>query len=163
LVAALDEDDGALRATAAQALGELGAQSARDHLLKTLQVDEDMQSRRAAAYALGLIGDTSAVPDLIAVLCDPAQPPALRGMVAEALADLGDTSAASGLHDVLFEPSAEVRFWAAYALGRLGTSDVVAALKRLSSDGAEVPGYGTVAEESARAISLILDREERQG
>jgi HEAT repeat protein len=162
LLEALGAGDPALRAAAARALGELGIENAGARLSMLVRTDAEIEPRRAAAYALGLIGHVPAVPDLVAVLRDSSEPSALRGMVAEALADIGDPTAISALTDALSDTSAEVRFWAVHALGRLGTSEVLEQLGRLTADSSTAPGFGTVADEAARAIAAIHDRETRQ-
>ena len=159
LLEILADDDPELRATAARSLGELGAESAGQRLLERLRADPDLEVRRAAAYSLGLIGYAGAVAEMARVLGAADEPPPLRGMVAEALADIADPDAVAALLAALADPSPEVRYWAAYALGRLGSGAVIPQLERLAGDDSEVPGFGTVSAEAARAIASIRARE----
>jgi HEAT repeat protein len=60
-----------VRCGAAYALGAMRAQQAGPKLTETLD-DPDPQVRRNAAWALGRIGDTAALPKLRALLADTA-------------------------------------------------------------------------------------------
>jgi len=156
LLEALADASAAVRIAAAQALGQLGAPRAVPHLITALVTDDDGEVRRAAAYALGLIGDEGATRALVWTLNSKDGAPAVRGMAAESLTNVGAKSAVPALLATLDDPSAEVRFWSAFALGELGGPESLPELGRVAArDMTDVPGWGTVSHEAAEAIERI--------
>ena len=114
------------------------------------------QARKAAAYALGCLQNQEATADLCRVLSSTTEVPAVRGQVAEALGYLRDRSAFSSLLQAVHDPSAEVRYWTAFALGQLGDRRAEPVLERLRQhDLAQVEDWGTVAEEADRALDEL--------
>jgi HEAT repeat protein len=85
--------DGAIRAEAAKALGNIGAESPAvvPALLRLLQEDSDSNVRTEAAHALGRVGEKAAPASraLAAVLSEPSNGDILRGEAAWALARVG--------------------------------------------------------------------------
>jgi len=153
---ALGDARTAVRVAAAQALGQLGARKALPQLITTLVTDDDSDARKAAAYALGVIGDDGATRALVWTLNNKDEAPAVRGMAAESLANVGAKSAVPTLLAALNDPSAEVRFWSAFALGELGGPESLPGLQRVAArDMADVPGWGTVSQEASEAIERI--------
>ena len=55
-----------------------------------------------------------------------------------------------------------MRFWSAFALGRVAGADAIPAPEGLASDGAVVSGWWAVGKEAADAISSIRERLEGQ-
>jgi HEAT repeat protein len=159
LIAALRELDPSLRAESARALGALGSPQAVPGLIAALQTDADTDTRAAAAYALGLIGDPRAIDPLLAKLADTSEDPGVRGFAAEAFTWHGERRAVPALIAALSDRSAEVRFWAAFALGQLADHGAVSELERLAqADTETVPGWGPVKDEAAAAIENIRTR-----
>jgi HEAT repeat protein len=82
--------DGAFRAEATKALGNIGAESAAilSELLRLLQEDSDSRVRTEAAHGLGKLGAGAgtASQTLVVVMGDPASEDTLRGEAAWALA-----------------------------------------------------------------------------
>src|SRR5215212_6296774 len=87
-----------------------------DLLIEQLDA-EDLETRQAAAVALGRIGTPSAVPALVALLEDNAE---LASVAASTLAKIGDRRAFEPLLGILGHPSAAVRQAAIGALNSLG-------------------------------------------
>jgi HEAT repeat protein len=92
--------------------------------------DSDRAVRRAAAEALGAIGDPQAVPALIQALGDIATCCSLvrqrrRWAAAWALGDLGDPQAVPALIQALGDSDRAVRRAAAWALGAIGDPQAV--------------------------------------
>lgn len=85
--------NGALRAEAVKALGNIGVESSAvvTELLRLLQEDADSNVRTEAAHALGIIGEraTGASRALVVVIGDPHSGETLRGEAAWALARVG--------------------------------------------------------------------------
>jgi HEAT repeat protein len=156
LAVALRDCDPRVRGEAARSLGALDSPQAVPSLIAALQTDTDAGTRMAAAYALGLIGDARAIDPLLAKLADTSEDPRVRGFVAEAFTCHQERRAVPHLIAVLSDSSAEVRFWAAFALGQLGDPAALSALERLAqTDNATLPGWGSVMDEAAAAIERI--------
>ena len=126
-----------------------------------------------AAWALGfgeipenlLLG---AVRALLDVLVDSTCPGPVRGQAAEAVAEQLEFSdhldparldAETSLTDMLNDPSAQVRFWCAFGLGKLQTTAALPTLRALTVDTTSVPGWWTVGEEASDAINTIEGRQ----
>jgi HEAT repeat protein len=126
----------------------LGSPQAVPALIAALQMEADTDTRAAAAYALGLLGDPRATDPLLAKLADTSEDPEVRGSAAEAFTWHGERQAVPALIAALSDPSAVVRFWAAFALGELGElgdPGALGELERLARNDTEtVPGWGPV-------------------
>jgi HEAT repeat protein len=115
LIQALKEDWGWwVRESAAKALSKLG-DPGRLALIQALK-DEDENVRKAAAEALGELGDRRAVPALIQALKD--EDGSVRGAAAWALGKLGDRRAVPALRQAV----KDYNYAAAKALRKLGAS-----------------------------------------
>lgn len=71
LLQALDDEDGSVRTTAAEALGDLQYHLAVQRLRKMLHSDPVWFGRSAAAEALGKLADEASIPDLQSAMTDP--------------------------------------------------------------------------------------------
>ena len=140
-IAALGDDDAAVRSRAAGDLGMLDESGADaiPHLIQTLR-DTYEPVRLNAAYALGSIG-APAVPKLIETL--GVEDPIMRRMAAYALAAVGE-SAVSALSEALQHPEDAVRIEATYALAQIGApaeSAIPALMERTKDECVEVRRY----------------------
>lgn len=116
-------------------------------LLGLLQ-DGDPAVRASAARAIGLIGDSAALPGLMRALADPN---ALAGQrVAEAIGRMGDRSVSASLLKMLGSAPAVERARAALALGLLKSAEAVPGLAALLNAGD--PEGQRVAAEALAAI-----------
>ncbi|MFM9960306.1 MAG: HEAT repeat domain-containing protein [Planctomycetaceae bacterium] len=125
---ALDDGDGAIRSTAATAIGNLGAEAipAVPQLLAQLKNDSHKEARETAARALGRIG--KAAPDekrLVAPLriatqedADPVTRVVAHGALA--MLDVELEKQIASLRKYLHDEAALVRMKAAHALGMIG-------------------------------------------
>lgn len=162
LLTALRDEDPILTLEAASALARVRDRRSVPVLVRTLKNPESADRRVAAAYALGHIGDRSAVLPLIRVLGQSRELPKVRGSAAEALAYLRDRRAVRPLLSALGDRAPEVRFWAAFALGELGDPRALARLHEIAKrDRAMVRGWWPVRREAASAIARIEARVER--
>ena len=84
-----------MRRRAALAVGRVGLAEGVPPLAALLAGDRDAEVREMAAFALGLIGDRSAVEPLRAALRDPST--LVQGRAAEALGLLGDADSAPAI------------------------------------------------------------------
>lgn len=145
-IAALKDDDWALREDAAMLLGEFGDPRAVDPLVDILH-DEDRAVRNAATEALRKIGPAG-VPALILALQDP------NGNVQEAavaiLKDLGDSRSVDALIGCLTNPNWVMRMHAAKGLGLIGDERAVVPLVPLLIDSVKA-----VRADATEAMSLI--------
>ncbi len=133
--AALDDRDGAVRSTAATAIGNLGAVAvpAVPQLISRLKSDPFKEARETAARALGRIGkaapdEQSVVGPLRAASQDDADP--VTRVVAHgalAMIDVEVAGQITSLRKYLHHDEALVRMKASHALGMLGPAAKVAA------------------------------------
>ncbi len=178
---ALDDSDGAVRSTAATAIGNLGATAvpAVSQLVSRLKNDSHKEARETAARALGRIG--KAAPDeksLIAPLREASQDdadPVTRIVAHGALAmiDVGVAQQISSLRKYLHHEEALVRMKAAHALGMLGKAAKAAApeivkVLKLETDhhrkGYVARALGTTADpDSLPALEAALEQETDAG
>jgi len=105
--------------------------------------------RRAAAQALGQIGDPQATPALIQALQDKEW--VVRGTAAEALGQIGDPQATPALIQALRDEEWEVRRAAAWALKKIGPPAVPALIQALRDEEWEMR------EAAAKALGQIGD------
>ena len=140
-------------------------------LLELVRYGTDDRAEVAAwAFAFGEIPEhlrIDTLKSLLDVLPDTGRPHEVRGGVAEAIAEQLEFSdetdplrraAEAVLIALLQDDSAIVRFWAAFALGKLKTERALPALEALTDDDAPVPRWWTVGEEAADAIDWIEGR-----
>jgi len=119
-------------------------------LLGLLQ-DSDPAVRASAARAIGLIGDSAALPGLMQALAALADPDALAGQrIAEAIGRIGDRSVSADLLKMLVTAPAAERARAARALGVLKSAEAVPGLAALLDTGD--PVAQRVAAEALAAI-----------
>ena len=117
--------DGAFRAEATKALGNIGAESPAvvTELLRLLQEDADNGVRTEAAHALGIIGEkaASASKALVSVIGDPDSGDILRGEAVWALARVSPLApgTAATLRKAIDDPSPQVAVRAAEALWKV--------------------------------------------
>ena len=150
---------------AAPLTGDVGAR-----LLRILQSPGDARSEMAA-WALGFGGLAAesrqdVLHALLGVMIDDTRPDRLRGQAAEAVGEQlqfssdEETSeeAVDLLTRMLSDESPVVRFWSAFALGKLGATSALPALRQLAADEALVAGWWTVGEEASDAIDVIEGR-----
>ncbi len=142
LIQALQDTDARVRSSAAYGLGGIGvdAKEAVPDLRAALQ-DSDKDVRRSAANALRLIGSDAkaAVPDLRAALQDSDKD--VRSYAAYALETIGrDAKAAvpSLVATLKDDKEAQVRSWAADALGVIGAKEAVPQLRVALKEDKEV-------------------------
>jgi HEAT repeat protein len=150
---------------AAKALASIRNRHAFRPLAAALAGEKDMEKRKAAAYALGWLGDQRAVEPLLERVADAAEDPRVRGQAAESLGYLleylqmqaqPDAAAVDALIAALRDPSGEVRFWAAFALGLARDHRAIPELERLAeADHQVVPGWWAVSKEAHDAIANI--------
>jgi HEAT repeat protein len=148
---------------AAKALAVINDKRAVVPLISSLLEGKDIEQQAAAAYALGLLGDKLSVEPLLETLGNRNVHPKVRGHAAEALAHSGDDHAVDSLITALGDPSAEVRFWASFALGQLGNKKALPDLERLLSEVAILPRWGKVSDAAREAIKNIEARSSRDG
>jgi cyclophilin family peptidyl-prolyl cis-trans isomerase/HEAT repeat protein len=144
LLRLLDDAEGRVRRRAALAVGRVGLIDGVEPLSRVLAADQEVEVRQMAAFALGLIGDASARPALLAALRDPD--PMVQGRAAEALGQIGDRTDAAVISAMVrahldagafngiapddltypLPPPTEAARLGVYALVRLGSYDAVA-------------------------------------
>ena len=123
--------DARFRKQLVEALGAVGTPAVP--LLIQALGDWDEDVCRAAAEALGAIGDPQAIPALIQALGDDWD--AVRRAAAWALGYLGDSRAVPALIKALRDRSENVRRASAEALGAIGDPQAIPALIQALGDG----------------------------
>jgi HEAT repeat protein len=122
-------------------------------VIAILQDGDRVYNRVEAAYALRVLSGEATTMALERTLTNRAENPRVRAFAAEGLAD----SHRSASHDVLLrtlrDPSAQVRFWCAFALGKMHDERALPILQRLAStDKRIVRGWWSVSKEARDAI-----------
>ena len=97
-------------------------------LTKALK-DENKDIRQAAAFALGILNGTDALPALQAALQDPE--PGVRGAAATAIGKIGTAEHGKALVPLLADESTTVRNRVLQAIGGLGVKEAGPALRQL--------------------------------
>ena len=151
-----------VRAQVVEALVRYGA-GVVDLLIDQLQA-EDLDTRQAAAVALGRIGDRRATGALVAALADPE----LALPAAGALAHLGDGDAFEALLGLLGHGEIAVRQAAIAALNSIGHADMPARIVALLDDAdaivresaVRIAGYFGYRECLGRVLELCADSSE---
>jgi HEAT repeat protein len=155
--------DAETRREVIRALVEIGA-PAVEPLKEALKArNEDV--RRAAATALGILGDARAVLPLLEILAEKAdtwrltllneEDESLRAAAARALGKIGDARALPGLIAALKKAAFGLRRAAAEALRAIGDARAVPALL-----GALKDRDAAVREEAAAALALLITRKD---
>ncbi|RMF77316.1 MAG: TIR domain-containing protein [Chloroflexi bacterium] len=133
LLEALQHDDRTIRRRSARAFRRINTPVAVSGLMGALD-DTAAKVRESAAYALGEIGDASAVPMLVEVLRNDRSV-AVRIAAAEALGKIGHADAVPELiehltDDERLSDTMPVSEYAAMSLEQIGTPDALAALEQ---------------------------------
>ncbi|HJQ25292.1 MAG TPA: protein kinase [Blastocatellia bacterium] len=134
LIEALRDQSLQVKAEAVQAIVTLGEQAAGPviRLLNDAIDEDDLATARFAAKALGLIGDRSISPVLVALLHSDDKFVACESALA--LGRLGETKAVGDLIPLLEEANGNVRFATAEALGQICDVSAYAALQKRLND-----------------------------
>lgn len=127
---------------------------------------EELEVRKAAAVALGRIGDARAVPALVELLEEDTE---VVIAVADALAKIGDPRAFESLLARVGDPVAAVRQSVVGALNSLGSPEMPARVLPLLSDAdpnvresaVKIAGYFGYAECANLLLERCLDEDER--
>ena len=132
-----------------KALGKLGNPK-HGVILRKILLGKDEDASALAARALGEIGDTTAVPDLLHILEKHAyQPQGLYSI--ESLGKLGNATIAQKLYPYLNHSDEDYRGFAAEALGKLGNKDAIPYLEALL----EKEAFNWVKETCMKSILLL--------
>lgn len=150
-----------IRAEAIRSLGCLRSIRSRikksivNFLIDKLVKEPYFDARAACIYTIGIFKDDRVIPVLIKILNDDTEQSFVRGMAAETLGGFRKTIAVEHLIKALSSSSIEVRFWAIYALGIIGSTDALPHLENLRESSEELSGWGTISEEAREAIRSI--------
>jgi HEAT repeat protein len=142
-------------------LGRLNAQGAIPSLTKAFHLkDQDHSSKMVTLHALGTIGTAEAGEFLAKVAQDKTEHSEVRGQAVESISDLNDGKVyVPLLLELLRDESADVRFWAVFAMSHLGSAEHIPILEDIAqNDGGIVPKWGTLHNEARETIEIIRDR-----
>ena len=151
---------------AAREISTLEGETTRLRLVRLLEHGREEQSRAAAAYALGFLGDLKAVDPLVQTLSDLGESTEVRAYAAEALGHLLQekpvlADARLAITTGLRDPSPQVRFWCAFSAGVLELAESRLQLEQMAaSDDALVEGWWSVGEEAAWALRVLAGEED---
>ena len=133
LTALLGAPEREKRVAAALALANLGDKSVLTNLVHALNTGAGSDNRQHLVEALGIIGDATAVPALLAALNDAEED--VRSQSVWSLGNIGEPSAVGPLVQSLADTNFYVRFAAAFALIGLTNPAVQPALEARLDDG----------------------------
>ena len=150
LTSLLRDDNRYVREQAVRALGQLDAPRLHPTLASVLAADSVPEVRGAAAWSLGNLRDTTAVPSLVRALTDTV--PSVRRQALAALQFLWTPAAEAAALDALRDRDDNVRYIAAQLLGHHRTHRALDALCLALAD-----DNIWVRTESARTLGRIGD------
>lgn len=148
LIKALNDPISIIKTSAIQELGKRKVKEAIPKIAELLEKDESPIVRDNAAFALGEIGDTSAIPYLIKALKDKDE--WVRKSAIKALGILKAKEAIPALIELVNDSSQTVRKSLARTLGQIGDKDIEPYLVKLYNDESIV--VKKQAEESLKKI-----------
>ncbi|CCI12431.1 putative Deoxyhypusine monooxygenase [Microcystis aeruginosa PCC 9806] len=131
LLKALKDSNWFVRRSAAEALAEIGTETAIPGLLKALE-DSNKYVRVCAAFALGNISSETAIPGLLKALEDSDEDVSWNAV--EALGKIGTETAIPGLLKALEDSDEDVSWNAAFALGKIGSEAAIPELLKALDD-----------------------------
>ena len=117
--------------------------------------DSDMGVRESAAEAIGILGGTEVVVDLVAALGDAV--PDVRGAAVTAIMKVGTSADGEALVPLLKDPAGSVRRRALSGLGRLRVGDAAPELRKFFNANQD-SDEGILALSSLAQIALSQDR-----
>lgn len=142
-------------------------------LLQMLKEESRVSNRHGILYALSWQGDVRVWWPLLKVLANVNEVPLVRGQAAEGIAylfwrkrqgSLAYRIAIELLTWTLSDTSAEVRYYALFALGASKDPAVIPTLRAMTEDdGRSDSIVGTVGQEAQKAIRWILDSQSAHG
>jgi hypothetical protein len=152
------------------AIGGAGGASFLNGLEKLTRPGNPPLRREAAAYALSclsydMLEDVARWVDVFLNILEDDDSPAVCGHACEGLGNLlwhvdgrlaPVRKAKKHLVEALKNDSPEIRFWAAFALGKIGSRTSIPALRKAAKDKTLHKGWWTVGEEAQDAITEIL-------
>lgn len=151
-LAALEDDDGFVRATAARCLGDLADPAFVPVLARHVLEDADWHVRQRAVEALAAIGGPEAAAAVLPALEDPVSE--VRLAAVKGTADLDPALAVTRLASIVTDdPEWEIRVQAAGALGRTASPDALGALEVAARDENEF-----VRAAATRALNEVVGR-----
>jgi len=144
---------------AANALVRARAEDAVPTLLSVLERSSPTKEA-AAAWTLGWLGGSHAVPVLRSVAMDSHRAVEVRAHATEALGLLHAAEAVEDLIALLSVQSPELRYWAAYSLGQIADPASVPELERVAaSDSGVLSNERSVRQEAIEALAAIHAKE----
>jgi HEAT repeat protein len=152
-----------VRREAILALGRFEAQEAISALTSAFhQKGQDHSSKMVALHALGTIGTPEAGEFLAKVAQNKTENPEVRGQATESISDLNNGKVyVPLLLELLRDETADVRFWAVFALSHLGSKEHIPILEDIAqNDDGVVPNWGTLRNEARETIEILRNREE---
>jgi alpha-glucoside transport system substrate-binding protein len=151
VLAALNNEDPAIRKGAARTLGKLGDPQAVEPLIAAMK-DSDKDVRMSVVASLGLIGDDRAVEPLCRALKDKWD---VGVCAAEALGNFDDPRAVEPLIDAIKHEDWSLWKYAAKALGKIGDPRAVPVLRELFKDSNE-----QISQAAAEALEAIKKKQQ---
>lgn len=161
LLSSADEEE---RWEAAKALTQRGKRALRG-CVRIVNQHNSHPGRLQAVYTVSSLFDLESLDFLLGLLADRSEEPEIRAQAAEGLGNLCHFMdrrlrvyhrASSALRKALGDKHAEVRFWAAFALGCMREKNALALLDTLAASDQELcPGWWSVAQEAADVALYI--------
>jgi HEAT repeat protein len=159
LLHALKDKENEVRWEAAKALAAISHSYSIRPLIQLLRHGKTTSIRQVAAYALSFMfskRSKQVARSLVSVLNDKKEKAVVRAQAAEGLGNIRHRAAFKTLMLALDEKNTEIRFWAVFALGKLGDPRALPKLRETARhDSGILPGWWSIKKEACDAIRAI--------
>lgn len=162
LISSIQDTDKGVRWESAKALSNIAHRSSIKPLMHLMRRGKTSDIRHTATYALSFMFSkhfSQAARALLDVLKNKNEKAVVRAQAAEGLGNLQYRVAIKELMNALDDKNIEVRYWAVFALGKLGNSRAILKLREIARrDHGVLPKWGSIRKEARAAIKVIERR-----
>jgi HEAT repeat protein len=161
LRALLRGDDPTVFIEALKRIRNFRTEWAKPVLLNALRTSRDPSKRPIFAWALAAYPKDIEVEGALLRIATRDNDSNVRAHAIESLGQFHSGEVIDALCRILQRGSPTERYWALYSLGTLADLRAAEMVSRLSNDQTEIPGFGTIADEAQRALTMIAAARKR--